>query len=76
MLQWRERGKEKKAMQDQCVLRVYLLEDIKRAVCGFHRALLDSNEAFVSLEMKSEESDEESIYTFEEIIFGFIFRTT
>lgn len=36
----------------QCVPRVYLLEDIIRAVIGFHRALLDSNEAFVTLERK------------------------
>lgn len=28
-------------------------EDIKRAVCGFHRALLAPNEAYVSLEMES-----------------------
>lgn len=51
MLKWRERGKEN-AMQKQCVTRVYFLQDIKRAVRGFHGALLDSNKAFVSPERK------------------------
>lgn len=43
---------KKEAMQEQCVPRVYLLEDIKRAVGEFHGAFLVPNEAFISFQRK------------------------